>query len=66
MAKTTLTQARRRQWIDQGPAVIKQGKEKVRKTFYIDRAAYQKLRRRAFDLEISMSKVLSGVLERSL
>lgn len=66
MVKTALTQAKRRQWIDQGSATTKQAKEKVRKTFYIDRTAYQKLRKRAFDLETSMSKVLSGVLETSL
>ncbi len=66
MAKTTLSEAKRRQWIDQGRAAAEGARNKVRKTFYIDRAAYQKLRKRAFDLETSMSKVLSEMLEGKL
>lgn len=66
MGKTTLTQAKRRQWIEQGPGEGKLTGDKVRKTFYVDRVAYQKLRKRAFDLETSMSKVLSRILEGNL
>lgn len=67
MAKATLTHTKKREWIDKGPALSKKDVEdKVRKTFYIKHSAYQKLRRRAFDEEVSMSKVINEILEKTL
>lgn len=66
MAKATLTHTKKREWIDKGPALSKDVEDKVRKTFYIKNSAYQKLRRRAFDEEVSMSKVINEMLEKNL
>lgn len=67
MAKAALTNVKKREWIDKGPSLSKvDTPDKVRKIFYIEYSVFRRLRQRAFDEEIPMSRLVNEILDKNL